>query len=1282
MVKGAAKISRLVRVKRMVGVLREKQRHRKRKAYEKGYDGLVTAVLLPEYLDELMTTMVRRRGDRPLLYQYQQDSTPQVVTKTMQRQVRGGDKKIKRRYRETKDLLQERAFVLSLERSMPRMGRQTRILFREPRVLVKKDALTCAGACLEHGRSLRSRGGRSICISIYCLDRGSSSAGRLSTILRRRHSFEALSSSESKNARVHNFLHDMQEVLHCGFHDANKSLLWAVLRFLGYDVGEENAFRKLFGTSKSLIDSYQMLVVSFVKTVLDAVVVVEDPPPGGAVPASPTGPADPEAPPVGAAGVFGPSFDAAVEREVLEYLEVEAEVVQLILRLGLSYDPVGRQYSLFRSQLPNITRPSPQLVDDLTTVAAYCFNAQTFSLSRFLGVGRSGRRFILGALFGLEQVATTATKDPLLKSQHFKLVTFFRHYAGTEAHRYLNFVLSMCSRGVDCLAAELLEDDRILQYWPSLWGKVQTSFERGVSISPPAFERLMVASNINAAQAAADEAPSPHDVARARSDVVLSSLTTLSFVKRKMKNTGESLPWSLTLGSPAANLDSLVKKKHEDVRSDTARKFQCLLRSGGPAKKDVCLEATKLLSEASWSIMTTEQGHGQTRNSSGSACGTETVLSRGFSTTAKAMLPEDEIKQRGRGAAVEEGKRKARPFVPSAAAKQSKEVMKVELELHDLKKTRARCDAEGLFLAEESAKQKERCKDMTSAQRHAEQKELMSKHRAKFDILPPNEQQRFENMARMERERKAADKQQKLFELEKRHRELVSSLKKNPQQTPAQATRMSSHQLDVEHLEQWLEKQLARPECSRRALAEQHVQKAELQPSRLLPAIAEQFREVQEVSESKPAVQAWITDVARYRQYFMEGVVVRLHSVGLYYLVTYAAKSPGFTCSFVRLTAEEVLLVPPPKPWLEDSFTLTFEAYEKYEELVETGTKLSFSLGGEGFWDQFLEEGAEELQVGHEDCYVYPSARLGAGEVFVSVGDGEPFKNYLASRVADAGARRGRAKAASDGLEPRREPEDDVAVELARVLANKQDPFWRNACVGLEAAALQKQAQELANSGRPSSAAAQRSGSSTAAGTVLDVPPPPAAGGGDSSARAPAAPKRLADVDVELDEVDNLAQSLSGAAREHRLAAGPGAVAPNTEVEKMYPIPKIRGGNWTKVFVKSAVQNKVSYDAYEVTVKKGTAAREWAEKMKVPVSFKPSVSALGTILAALEAADYWRRRHIFFFSKKEEILTEQDVERLCPCPAHLTAIAEKNKDLKRRMFFFPSDVDRDTGLVL
>lgn len=258
-------------------------------------------------------------------------------------------------------------------------------------------------------------------------------------------------------------------------------------------------------------------------------------------------------------------------------LGVSSEIVELLSQMQLRFQ--GGQLKV---------APSFQAKDDLPDLIAMClmhiWTFRRFSESRWLTLGSSSRCLIASLLLGLPSLVG----DIMASSSSRYYISGFQHLDASV--KEVASIIATSSFISDSVMAQLLDDDRVVHRIEILEGEVYEELAYTSAIDMNVFEVIGEAVGWTGA--------------RLRHEAVASALTQGGFIMSRLR-VARRLPWSLAIGDLQHNLDSL--SSGPPPAEETAAKVFGLLGLG--YNRQALAEGLRLMSQCSWSTNCVEQGH-------------------------------------------------------------------------------------------------------------------------------------------------------------------------------------------------------------------------------------------------------------------------------------------------------------------------------------------------------------------------------------------------------------------------------------------------------------------------------------------------------------------------------------------------------------------------------------------------------------------------------------------------------------------------------------------------
>ena len=500
--------------------------------------------VLKEFLRCKATHLVEQAKGRAILYSYGSDGTPLLVWSTIKST--DGRSTVTRKARRGEELLIEVAFLKAVA---PDGEILLAFLARDPVPLSEgKKTWHMFPPMCSFFPLVQKLGHKGIVVSHYVFDRLVQSS--LQRKARQRHGLYHLQSSGSEGGVAGGLpdLLDWVASTACGNHDGQNALKWG-LRLLGLD--QTATHKKLWVTIASLRNSFDLIqgfIHPFVVTNLSLQPRVAD---------------------------YHMLYSFWVD------LGVEVETAESLAELGLLW--VNGQLVVDRAMVE-----TPGLVARIEHCIKAVLKLKQFSDSRWVTMGASSRQLVAGKHLGLDQLVAMIRKDKDTSDFYIHGYTEF----APDAQVY-STVAGMVCNIPDALLLELLEDSRLAKRVDAVKAVVEEEVVWLQRVPTWTWDRLAaLVEGVNG------------QTLRSRSLVV--SQAILAFLKYRIWDEVESMPWLLCRGDIAQNIADL--RDGPDASDHTTIKIQKLARLGW--RMSVLVDGVERLGDVPWSTSAHEQGHG------------------------------------------------------------------------------------------------------------------------------------------------------------------------------------------------------------------------------------------------------------------------------------------------------------------------------------------------------------------------------------------------------------------------------------------------------------------------------------------------------------------------------------------------------------------------------------------------------------------------------------------------------------------------------------------------
>ena len=500
--------------------------------------------VLKAFLQDKARGVVQSAGGRAILVCYGSDATPLLTFHTEVSEHAGH--KVQRRAHKADELLIEIAFVKTTDADgSPVLA----FLTRDPVPLTEgKKQWNMAIPLLKFFPLVQQLGHKGIVVTSYVFDRLAQSS--MSRIAFQRHAVYHLKVADEED----NVLGSMPDLLDwpvstaCANHDLQNALKWG-LKLICAD--QADVHKKLYIVVSSYRNSFDLLFRYL---------------------------------PDWAALKL--HFQERIVDEATHYqfwldMGVECIVAEQIAELGLGWES-GRLV------VDIAHRGKDFVMSQVLHVLKSLLKFKKFSDSRWVTMGISSGAVSLCHVVGLGELVKTIRADPPASD-------YYLHGAGeyTKDVQVYGTVAAVVSKVVDNLLVSLLEDDRVALRLEELKEIASDEMEWIAGLSAYTWERL--ASGI--------EDCTPGFL---RSSCLTVASSILCFMKHRVFNVAEELPWSLVRGDRNAKLDAL--KAGPQPTALVPLKIYRLLKMG--YNRFALSLGIDRLGDHPWSTTTHEQGHG------------------------------------------------------------------------------------------------------------------------------------------------------------------------------------------------------------------------------------------------------------------------------------------------------------------------------------------------------------------------------------------------------------------------------------------------------------------------------------------------------------------------------------------------------------------------------------------------------------------------------------------------------------------------------------------------
>ena len=478
------------------------------------------------YMEQQAQELVDQAGLRPLLHHYSSDATSYLTT--VREAVAGPDTPaVSNRQRELSKFLCERSFFTYTDDAGVRHGA---IVMMRPRSLQKGTTAWHEFAAAEKAFELpKVMGHRGITLSHYCFDRAGLSA--ISSLLAARHEVWAQEHLANPARDATQVLKDWVLATGCALHDASKALQWALIPW----VEDKQMLKDLHVVIESCRNSWDLLV-EYIPTFLIQYLERDDTP-----------------------------YDKEACAQWWRCIGAGADWVDVLVDVNPFFHLGKLRVS---AKIGGKTTPA-NLVGDCMV---YIMKLSMFCQTRWLTVGKSCRSLVASLSVGLAELGALALR--LTRRGETKLHGIKKL---NDDIRWYAAVACVATYVPEAFMLEVAEDDRVCRRIEELERTTFEELEYIFHIPSYVWQRL------------ASVAKSALWENSLRTSCLDAAQVCVGFLGHRVFSAARALPWALTLGDVAKNLEDLLAMEGP-LEDPTARKIKQLIELGSGCRNPHTLQ--------------------------------------------------------------------------------------------------------------------------------------------------------------------------------------------------------------------------------------------------------------------------------------------------------------------------------------------------------------------------------------------------------------------------------------------------------------------------------------------------------------------------------------------------------------------------------------------------------------------------------------------------------------------------------------------------------------------
>ena len=280
--------------------------------------------------------------------------------------------------------------------------------------------------------------------------------------------------------------------------------------------------------------------------------------------------------------------DIDASRLLWDALGVDPEVAETLSQLlQLKYNFATEQLEVAES-----AREMPGLVNNIVNTLMAIWEFKTFTTSRFLSIGTSGRVQVAGELTGLRSLVQQLRRTPGVSLWH---LNGFSRFEG-QPKKFLTEA-SLVSRPMDAALCLLMEDSRVAFIYERLHEAVYEELEWLAQLPNIVWDKLSVLAETT-----------PTDF---RSRCLKAAHESVVQFESRVLQIAAARPWSLCRGDKEANVEELLAE--EEPLEPFCRSLW-ILHKVFNVTVHVLVKLVVLLENCPWTTLPTEQFHASAAN--------------------------------------------------------------------------------------------------------------------------------------------------------------------------------------------------------------------------------------------------------------------------------------------------------------------------------------------------------------------------------------------------------------------------------------------------------------------------------------------------------------------------------------------------------------------------------------------------------------------------------------------------------------------------------------------
>ena len=500
------------------------------------------SVALQRFSRQEFRQKLHERSERPVLLAFLSDGWGTSISETTAAQFPGSHVRVLRNGRYRHEFLLMRAVYRFADVCAPQVGQ----IFAEPIGLHDgKSAMHIFSGALDFCATVRGMGHVGIATSVYIQDGAMHSA--LSKLFQARHSLYYTDGPDLGSRHVVLENTDWVLCLRCVSHCASSAVKWG-LQHVSSDGIEDNVFIAIAGlrnSSAALISKVRAFIVAKVRF----------------------------------SSTRSGSFDERLA--FWRCLEVSPDLLEEFADADMVWD--GTHLHINDSWQDDL-----RSVQRIASLVVYCLQWVSFSLTRWVKVGRSARLFFRSLASGVEGLVDMCRQDPAISMYHMN--GFSR--AKFNERRYL-CIAAFSSFPVESCLSEVMSDDRCLRRSRVLRDALDEEMQFLIDLPMFVWERM--ARHIGDLM-----------VSEVRHLALEAAWRCIGYLHKEVFATFEAYPLRLCQGDIVANLERL--REETGVADETTTKIKFIMQAGWPV--DVLARGIDMWNDIPCSTDLVEQAHG------------------------------------------------------------------------------------------------------------------------------------------------------------------------------------------------------------------------------------------------------------------------------------------------------------------------------------------------------------------------------------------------------------------------------------------------------------------------------------------------------------------------------------------------------------------------------------------------------------------------------------------------------------------------------------------------